>query len=61
MVCELTVVLKGEESSYRQKFLIYDSFAMNMQDPIVEQCVAEACENFKLKPEEIKIKTTMEL
>lgn len=60
-VSELTVFLKGEESSYKQKFLIYDEIMMNPVDPIVDRCIREAKEKFRVKPAEIKIKVVMEL
>ena len=60
-VCEMTVSLKGEESSFKQKFLIYDEIVMSPQHPVVERCIKEAMENFKLKPDIVKIRVNMEI
>ena len=61
MVIELTVILKSEDSRYKQKFLVHEAFSMDLQDPVITKYVKEACANFKLDPEEIIIKTSMVL
>lgn len=58
---ELTVVLKDAERTYRQKFVIYQPFLMDCYDPIILQCIKEAKENFQGEPEDVQIKTHMEV
>ena len=56
---ELTVTVKGEESSYKQKFLCYELVTMSLDDPIIKDCVAQALANSKIEPEDIKIRVLM--
>lgn len=58
---ELTVVLKDSERTYRQKFLIYDDYCLNQDDPIILQCIKDAKANFQGEPESIQIKIHMEI
>jgi hypothetical protein len=61
MAIELTVVFKDEERSYRHKFLLYETFTMSPNDPVITQCINEALEGFQGEPEDIKIQTLMVL
>jgi len=56
---ELTVVIKGEDSSYKQKHLIYDDVIMTPDDPKIKELIDLALQNAKIIPETIKIKTNM--
>lgn len=58
---ELTVILKDEERSYRQKFLVYDEVKMHHDDPFIWKCITEAKKNFSGEPGEIRIKISMEI
>jgi hypothetical protein len=56
MSTELTVTVKGDESSYKQKFLIYDEMRWHEDDPVVKACVKEALNNAKIVPDTIKVR-----
>lgn len=58
---ELTVILKDSERRYSQKFLMYDSYAMNDSDPVIHNCIAEAKKSFEGEPESIQVKVHMEI
>lgn len=58
---ELTVTIKGAESSYKQKFLIYDEFSWSENDPMIKKCVEEALESAKIEPEDIKVRALLQL
>lgn len=58
---ELTVVLKDDERSYRQKFLIYHDYMANEDDPTVCECIDDARKNFAGEPETIQVKIHMEI
>lgn len=58
---ELTVILKDSDRTYRQKFLIYEAFAVNDQDPVVLMCIENAKKNFEGEPESIQVKISMEI
>jgi len=58
---EITVILKNEESTYRQKFLVYEAYTFQFDDPIINDCVNQAKMMFKGDPEEIKVKASLEV
>jgi 3-oxoacyl-[acyl-carrier-protein] synthase III len=58
---ELTVTIKGVESSYKQKFLLYDEFTFNEDDPVIKKCVEEALANAKIEPEDIKVRALLQM
>jgi len=59
MAKELTVTVKGEDSTFKQKFLIYDDFVMNENDPVIKNHVEEALANAKIEPDDIKVRCLM--
>lgn len=58
---ELTVILKDSERTYRQKFLVYDSYCPVHDDPLIMRCIEEAKKNFDGEPEDINIKIHLEI
>lgn len=64
-MCELTVILKDDSRTYRQKFVVYECFFINSQElavhPELEKCIDEAKKNFEGEPEEIQIKIHLQV
>lgn len=58
---ELTVILKDPERTYRQLFLIYETYTVSEDDPMIQKCIHEAKKNFQGEPESIQIKIHMEI
>jgi hypothetical protein len=58
---ELTVVLKDDDRTYRQKFLIYHAYSTHEDDETIMQCIEEAKKSFEGEPETIQIKIHMEI
>ena len=58
---ELTVILKDDESTYRQKFLLYDQYTISPEDPTIMECIETAKQNIKVQPTEIQIKIHLEV
>lgn len=56
---ELTVILKDEESTYRQKFLLYTEYTVSQLDETIRTCISEARKNFKDVPEDIIVRIQM--
>ncbi len=54
-VKEVTVKIKGEEKNLKQKFLIYDDFAMSEHDPIIDECIRTVRNEFKGEIEGIRV------
>jgi len=58
---ELTVILKDDSRTYRQKFAIYETYTISEDDPVILKCIDEAKQNFDGEPEDIEIKIHMEV
>ena len=57
---ELTVILKDEHRTYRQKFLVYQLYCIEVEDEYILQCIEEAKKNFDGEPDTVQIKIHME-
>jgi hypothetical protein len=58
---ELTVILKDSERTYRQNFLIYKSYAVSDDDPVIISCIEQAKKNFQGEPESVQVKIHLEI
>lgn len=58
---ELTVILKDSDRTYRQKFLIYEDYAVSQDHPVIRMCIDEARKNFEGEPENVQIKIHLEI
>lgn len=56
MSSEITVTIKGIESTYKHKFLVYEEFKWTPDDPFIKKCVEEALNISKIIPENIKVR-----
>ena len=56
LTSEITVVLKDEERSYKEKFLIYDLVKLSLDCPVLKSCVDKAKQGFNGDPIDIDIK-----
>lgn len=61
MVSEITISIKDEEKTLKKKFLIYDSFAVSEDDPIIKSCIEETVSDFNTKPDQIKVRINLTL
>jgi len=55
---ELTVILKGNDTTTKQKFLLYDNYTIDHNDSTIQSCINETKKNFSGHPEEVIIKIT---
>ncbi len=58
---ELTVILKGDERTYREKFLVYEVYTVSYDDPQIQTCIIKAKANFLGEPESVQIKISLEV
>ena len=58
---ELTVTIKDEEKTVKNKFLLYDRYTMDDEDPIIKECIAKTLLDFNGEPSSIKIKVSLVL
>lgn len=60
MQSEVTIILKAEDSTFRKEFNCYDTFSMKPDDPVLLMMIESAKKEFKVHPEEIKIRILVE-
>lgn len=58
---ELSVTIKGSESTFKQKFLLYDEFMWSENDPVIKDCIKQATDNSKIEPEDIKVRALLQI
>jgi hypothetical protein len=58
---EVTIILKFEDKTMREKFLIYDEFKVSTSDLTIANCIDQAKKSFIYAPEEIRVKINFEL
>ncbi len=61
IMSEITVILKDESRTYRQKFLVYNIYSVSDSDPEIINCVNEAKKNFDGVPDTISVKIHLEI
>ena len=57
---EVTVTLKAEDKTYKEKFLSYDPISLNEDDFFLAQMVESCKSQIKEVPEKVIIKITFE-
>lgn len=61
MVSELKVTIKDSEKSLNKKYLIYDTYTTDENDPMIKQCIEETIENFDGEPEHVTVNIKLEM
>lgn len=61
LTTEVTVTIKGEDCTYKEKFLVYETVTFSLDCPILSACVEKAKQGFRGEPEDIIIKATASL
>jgi len=61
-VCSvITVTVKDEEKRLSSKSLIYDSYCVHPDDPVIKDCIARALKDFNADPTDIRLKISLEV
>ena len=55
----ITVCIKGDDTTYKKKSLVYESFSLDFSDPVLASLIAEAKLEFKGEIEEVSIRLSM--
>lgn len=58
LTTEVTITLKDQERTYKEKFIMYDTVTFTEDCPNLKACVEKAKEGFKGNPDEILVKAT---
>ena len=61
MVCEVVVNVKNEEKKISKKFLVYENFSANQNDPILNDCIIETTKEFGDQFDSVKVKINVEV
>jgi hypothetical protein len=61
MKSEITVTIKGEDSSYKKKFLCHDEIRWTQDDPTLKGYIEEAISDFKGTPDTIRVRGLIEV
>jgi len=62
-MCEIAIILKRDDKTYKEKFLCYDSIhlQLNELDPVLESYIVEAKKNMLGEPDEVTIKISISI
>jgi hypothetical protein len=58
---ELTVTVKDDEKTLRKKYLIYETFTTDEEDPIIKDRIKETLDNFDGEPDDITVNIKLEI
>jgi hypothetical protein len=58
---ELSVTIKDDEKRLNKKFVLYETYTVDENDPVIQECIKETLENFDGTPDSVKVTITMEL
>lgn len=61
MLSVLTITLKDDERTYKQKFLLYEPYIISEDDETIKDCINEALSNAEYEPDEIRININFEI
>lgn len=55
---EITITLKGSESTFKKKYLEYQAYTMQPDDPLLVELVTDAKSECKFEVEEVKVRAS---
>lgn len=61
MVSEITVIVKDEERTLRQKYLQYELYAVDQHDPVIKSCIDQTLNEFQGEPDSVQVKISVEI
>jgi len=56
---EITITIKDEEKTYKKKHLIYETYQVSEEDPIIKNIIAQGLKEFIGEPSDIKIRINL--
>jgi hypothetical protein len=59
LAVEITIILKDEERTFKQKFLCYEALTLDPENRVLKEFIKQACDSFKGSPEDIVVKASM--
>ncbi len=59
MSSELTVVIKDDEKTLRTKYIVYEPYSVDEQDPVIKKYVEQCIRNFDGTPTDVIVKINL--
>lgn len=59
MSSELTVIIKDDEKTLRTKYIIYEPYTVDQDDPIINKYVEQCKRNFDGTPTDVIVKINL--
>lgn len=56
---EITVTIKDDEKRLTKKTLVYETYTLNEDDPVIHGCIAEALKEFNGEPTDVKVRINL--
>lgn len=61
MCCELTITVKDNEKTLKTKHLVYETFCMNQDEPVIQELIADTIKQFKGTPDRVRVTSKFEV
>lgn len=58
---EITVTIKDEEKTLKEKFLIYEAYQVSDSDPVIKDCIDKTMKSFGSEPTDIRVRINLEV
>lgn len=55
----ITITIQDDEKSYKKKHLVYESYQVSANDPVIRNIIAEGLKEFSGEPSDIKLKISL--
>jgi len=56
---EITVTIKDDERTYKSKHLIYTTYTISEDDPLIKELIAKALQEFNGEPTDVRIRINL--
>lgn len=53
------IILKGDDWTFTHKYLVYDQFKVEREDPVIQECIQNARGCLSMQPNDEEIRCSM--
>jgi hypothetical protein len=57
----ITVTIKDDEKTLNAKYLMYQDYSVDVNDPIISSCIAQTLKSFEGEPNEVRVRINLSL
>ena len=58
---ELTITIEGEDKTYKEKHLVYETITLKDSDTLLNDYIQKAVSGAKFQAEDVKVRATMQI